>query len=86
MTKSIASYPKHEQRTVIERRLRTNTRGMGYWAARAAADKLGIATPSAGPFKKRDPRPRRTQDERDEKRPRRRQPSGHKPFKQAFAS
>lgn len=86
MTKSIASYPKHEQRTVIERRLRTNTRGMGYWAARAAADKLGIATPSAGPFKKRDPRPRRTQNKHNKKHPQKQQPNNHKPFKQAFAS
>jgi len=33
MTKAISSYPKSERKQVIARRLRGNTRGLGYWAA-----------------------------------------------------
>ncbi len=82
MTKSIASYPPEQRRAVISRRLAQNARGCGYWAARAAADKLGIKVPAP---KAHTPRraPRKNRDDdtgTDQPRQRRRHDPGHKPF------
>lgn len=86
MTKSIASYPEGQRRDVIKRRLAQNSRGAGYWAARAAADKLGIAVPAP---KKHTPRraPKRNRDDdatTDQPGRKQRRDRGHtfKPFKQ----
>lgn len=43
MSKSIASYPADQRVAVIRRRLSANTRGIGYWAAVQAAQRLGIS-------------------------------------------
>jgi hypothetical protein len=82
MSKSIASYPQEQRRAVIARRLAANTRGNGYWAARAAADKLGIATPNTGPRPTRPPRKRKRDDDQEPGRKRQRwaRDSGNKPF------
>lgn len=34
MSKSIASYPESERSAVVERRLRNETGGIGYWSAK----------------------------------------------------
>lgn len=84
MSKSIASYPPEQRRAVIARRLAANTRGNGYWAARSAADKLGIATPKAGARSTRPPRKRQRDDDGEGRparsRQRRQVDTGHKPF------
>mgnify|MGYP000874313108 CR=1 FL=1 len=83
MSKSIAAYPTEQRRAVIQRRLAQNSRGNGYWAARAAADKLGIPVPASGPRKSRPPR--KQQRDGDDQKPRknvlRRKPahSGNRP-------
>ena len=33
MSKAIRSYPKDQQERVIDRRIASNTKGLGYWAA-----------------------------------------------------
>lgn len=43
MSKSLASYPAEKRTAVILRRLKTPGHGNGYWAAVAAAQKLGIS-------------------------------------------
>lgn len=80
MSKSIASYPPEQRRAVIARRLAQNARGAGYWAARSAAEKLGIKPPAPKPHTPRRA-PKRTRDDDDGSR---RQRRGHdnKPFKQ----
>jgi hypothetical protein len=83
MTKSIASYPPEQRRAVIARRLAQNARGSGYWAARSAADKLGIKTPSTGPRSTRPPRKQKSDDGDQapaKKRQRWARESGNKPF------
>lgn len=84
MTKSIASYPPEQRRDVIKRRLAQNARGSGYWAARSAADKLGIKAPSTGPRSTRPPRKRKRDDDTDQAPGRKRQrwsrDAGNKPF------
>ena len=84
MSKSIASYPPEQRRAVIQRRLAQNSRGCGYWAARSAAEKLGIPVPAE---KKHTPRraPKRDRDNNDgdqapAKRRHRAAPGTHKPF------
>lgn len=43
MSKSIRSYPERERPRIIRRRLmQKQDRGIGYWAAVDAAEKLGI--------------------------------------------
>lgn len=88
MSKSIASYPPEQRRAVITRRLAQNSRGAGYWAARSAAEKLGIKVPAP---KAHTPRraPRRNRDDDTtgtDQAPNRKQrrDAGHtyKPFKQ----
>ena len=84
MSKSIASYPEGQRRDIIARRLAQSERGAGYWAARAAADKLGIKVPAPKKFTAgKGPRKRR-RDSEDQDQARRRG-SGHKPFKQLLA-
>ena len=39
MSRAIASYPKHMQKKVVMRRLRSKTKGLGFWAARDYMDK-----------------------------------------------
>lgn len=46
MSKPLSSYPEHERRAVIKRRLAGNQRGLGYLSALDAAWKLKIAVPS----------------------------------------
>lgn len=89
MTKSIASYPEGQRRDVIKRRLAQNSRGGGYWAARDAAQKLGISVPAP---KVHTPRraPKRDRDNNDgdqapAKRRHRAAPGTNKPFKQLLA-
>lgn len=85
MSKSIASYPPEQRRAVISRRLAQNSRGAGYWAARAAADKLGIKVPS----QTRPPRPPREKREESpsdqRRRARRAEKFANKPFKHQLA-
>jgi len=38
MTKAIRSYPKKERQSVVNRRLLSKTKGLGYWAARGYAE------------------------------------------------
>lgn len=33
MSKSIRSYPKQERQSVVRRRIKGNTNGLGFWAA-----------------------------------------------------
>lgn len=83
MSKSIASYPPEQRRAVIQRRLSQNSRGNGYWAARSAAEKLGIATPNTGPRSTRPPRKRKRDDDDQapgRKRQRWSRDAGNKPF------
>lgn len=88
MSKSIASYPPEQRRAVITRRLAQNARGAGYWAARDAAEKLGIKVPAP---KLHTPRraPKRNRDNEGDQAPAKRRhrtaPGTHKPFKQLLA-
>ncbi len=58
MTKSIASYPEAQRTAVIQRRLANKTNGGGYFAAKSAAEKLGIPVPADRKFSARPPRDR----------------------------
>ncbi len=40
MAKSLRSYPESVRREVIARRLQSNTKGLGYWAAVDASARL----------------------------------------------
>lgn len=61
MTKSINSYPEGQREAVIRRRLAGRDRGSGYFAAKSAAEALGIPVPAD---KKFGPRPTREREER----------------------
>lgn len=70
MSKSIASYPAEQRKSVILRRLAQNSRGNGYWAAQDAARKLNInipAKPSAPRKKKESPSDERRRERRAHK-------------------
>jgi hypothetical protein len=87
MSKAIASYPPEQRRAVITRRLTQNERGGGYWAARDAAQKLGIPVPAP---KANTPRraPKRNRDESpsdERRRARQADKFANKPFKQLLA-
>lgn len=73
MTKSLSSYPEAQRRAIITRRLAQGTRGAGYWSARSAAEKLGIAIPE-----KHAPRKQRPENERPKRREHKRQGGGVK--------
>lgn len=77
MTKSIASYPPEQRKSVIARRLAQNARGAGYWAARAAADHLGIKPPAPKPHTPRRA-PKRNRDDEGERSGKRRRDHGHR--------
>lgn len=62
MSKGLRNYTGAELRAVVSRRLAQNSRGAGYWAARAAADKLGISVPAPKAHKPRRA-PRRNRDD-----------------------
>lgn len=87
MSKSIASYPPEQRRAVISRRLAQNSRGAGYWAARAAADKLGIKVPAPKPHTpRRAPKKNRDESPSDQRRrDRRAEKFANKPFKHLLA-
>lgn len=50
MTKSISSYSEEQRPAVIKRRLAGRDRGSGYFAAKAAAEALGIPVPADKKF------------------------------------
>ena len=82
MSKGLRNYTGAELRAVVSRRLAQNSRGNGYWAARDAADKLGIKVPAP---KLHTPRraPKRNRDDNGDQAPakrRHRADPGHKPF------
>jgi len=87
MSKSLASYPPEQRRAVITRRLAQNSRGAGYWAARDAAEKLGIKVPAPKPHTpRRAPKRNRDDSPSDERRRQRRADKfANKPFKQLLA-
>ena len=58
MTKAIMSYPEGQREAVIRRRLAGRDRGSGYFAAKAAAEQLGIPVPADKKFGSRPPRER----------------------------
>ena len=43
MSKGIRHYPEHMTEQVVNRRLRSETKGIGYWAARDYQDKKMVA-------------------------------------------
>lgn len=40
MARPIRSYPEHQRMDVIMRRLKANTKGIGYWSARDALRRI----------------------------------------------
>lgn len=50
MTKSISSYSEEQRPAVIKRRLAGRDRGSGYFAARSAAEAMGIPVPADKKF------------------------------------
>lgn len=58
MTKAISSYPEAQRAAVIKRRLAGRDRGSGYFAAKAAAEAMGIPVPADKKFSARAPRER----------------------------
>lgn len=73
MTKGIMSYPEGQREAVIKRRLAGRDRGSGYFAARSAAEALGIPVPADKKFGSRAPRDR--EDRPKKTFPERRKPS-----------
>lgn len=65
MTKSISSYPEAQREAVIKRRLANREKGSGYWAARSAAEAMGIPVPADKKFG--GSRPPRDREERKKK-------------------
>lgn len=53
MSKAISSYPEDQRRAVVERRLKNPGNGNGYFAARDAAEKMGISISSGRKVSKR---------------------------------
>ena len=65
MTKSINSYPEGQREAVIKRRLAGRDRGSGYFAARSAAETLGIAVPTDRKFSARPPREHKEREKKE---------------------